>query len=108
MFFIIDTDDTSRMTSRSMARRFAVPSTCCRTPSRGPGSVTLAEVTSAVAPGAARLGDVEALRRVKPDAAAAFRSGMSGVRWPLLFFAVCARIHLEGLSPAEALASVIG
>ena len=57
---------------------------------------------------AARLGDVEALRRVKPDAAAAFRSVTSGVRWPLLFFAVWSRIHLEGASPSEALASVAG
>ena len=57
---------------------------------------------------AARLGQVEAVRRVKPDAAAAFTSAGEGVRWPLLFFAVWSRIHLEGASPAEALASVVG
>jgi asparagine synthase (glutamine-hydrolysing) len=57
---------------------------------------------------AKRLGGVEALRRVKPDAAAAFTAGEAGVRWPLLFFAVWSRIHLEGASPAEALASVVG
>ena len=57
---------------------------------------------------AARLGQVEAVRRVKPDAAAAFTSAGEGVRWPLLFFAVWSRIPLEGASPAEALASVVG
>jgi asparagine synthase (glutamine-hydrolysing) len=57
---------------------------------------------------AARLGQVEAVRRVKPDAAAAFTSAGEGVRWPLLFFAVWSRIHLEGASPAEALESVMG
>jgi asparagine synthase (glutamine-hydrolysing) len=57
---------------------------------------------------AARLGDVEAVRRVKPDAAAAFTAGAAGVRWPLLFFALWSRIHLEGANPAEALQSVVG
>jgi asparagine synthase (glutamine-hydrolysing) len=57
---------------------------------------------------AARIGQVEAVRRVKPDAAAAFTGAGEGVRWPLLFFAVWSRIHLEGASPAEALASVVG
>ena len=57
---------------------------------------------------AARLGDVEAVRRVQPDAAQAFTAGASGVRWPLLFFALWSRIHLEGATPAEALASVVG
>ncbi|HEX2817235.1 MAG TPA: asparagine synthase-related protein, partial [Phenylobacterium sp.] len=57
---------------------------------------------------AARLGQVEAVRRVKPDAAQAFTGAAEGVRWPLLFFAVWSRIHLEGASPAEALASVVG
>ena len=57
---------------------------------------------------AARIGRIEAVRRVKPDASAAFGSGGDGVRWPLLFFAVWSRIHLEGASPAEALASVVG
>ena len=57
---------------------------------------------------AARLGHVEAVRRVKPDAAAAFTAGGDGVRWPLLFFAVWSRIHLDRASPTEALASVVG
>jgi asparagine synthase (glutamine-hydrolysing) len=57
---------------------------------------------------AARLGDVEAIRRVKPDAAAVFTSAGEGVRWPLLFFAIWSRIHLEGAGPAEALESVVG
>ncbi|MGZ6018090.1 MAG: asparagine synthetase B family protein, partial [Phenylobacterium sp.] len=57
---------------------------------------------------AARLSGIEAVRRVRPDAAAAFKAGESGVRWPLLFFALWSRIHLEGASPAEALASVAG
>ena len=57
---------------------------------------------------AARLADVEAVRRVQPDAAAAFEAGEAGVRWPLLFFALWSRIHLDGASPAEALESVVG
>jgi asparagine synthase (glutamine-hydrolysing) len=57
---------------------------------------------------AARLGQVEAVRHIKPDAAAAFTAGAPGVRWPLLFFALWSRIHLEGASPSEALASVVG
>ncbi len=57
---------------------------------------------------AARLGDIAAVRLAKPDAAEAFIAGASGVRWPLLFFALWSRIHLEGASPAEALASVVG
>ena len=57
---------------------------------------------------ARRLGDIEALRRVRPDAAAAFTAGAEGVRWPLLFFALWSRIHLEGASPTEALESVVG
>jgi asparagine synthase (glutamine-hydrolysing) len=57
---------------------------------------------------ATRLGGVEALRRIKPDAAAAFTAGTDGVRWPLFFFALWSRIHLEGASPADALASVVG
>ena len=54
---------------------------------------------------AARIGKVEAVRRIAPDPAAAFGSGD---RWPLLFFAVWSLIHLEGAAPAEALASVAG
>jgi asparagine synthase (glutamine-hydrolysing) len=57
---------------------------------------------------AARIGQVEVVRRLKPDAAAAFTTAGEGVRWPLLFFAVWSRIHLEGASPTEALASVVG
>jgi len=57
---------------------------------------------------AQRLGQVEALRRIQPDASAAFTAGAEGVRWPLLFFALWCRIHLEGASSAEALESVVG
>lgn len=57
---------------------------------------------------AARLGQIDAVRQVQPDAAEAFRAGADGVRWPLLFFALWSRIHLEGCSPAEALESVVG
>jgi asparagine synthase (glutamine-hydrolysing) len=57
---------------------------------------------------AKRLGGVEAVRRVQPDAAAAFTAGGEGVRWPLLFLAVWSRIHLEGATPGEALESVAG
>jgi asparagine synthase (glutamine-hydrolysing) len=57
---------------------------------------------------AARIGEVEAVRRIAPDAAAAFRAETSGQRWPLLFFAVWSLIHLQGAAPAEALAAVVG
>ena len=57
---------------------------------------------------AARLETVEAIRRLWPEAAAAFRAGGDGVRWPLLFFAVWALIHLQGASPQEALTAVAG
>jgi asparagine synthase (glutamine-hydrolysing) len=57
---------------------------------------------------ARRLGDIEAVRRANPDAAAAFTAGGEGVRWPLLFLALWSRIHLEGASPSEALESVVG
>jgi asparagine synthase (glutamine-hydrolysing) len=57
---------------------------------------------------AARIGQVEAMRRVAPDAAAAFTAGAPGQRWPLLFFAVWALIHLDGASPEDALAAVAG
>ena len=57
---------------------------------------------------AARIGDVEAVRKARPDAAAAFIAGADGVRWPLLFLALWSRIHLEGAQPAEALESVVG
>jgi asparagine synthase (glutamine-hydrolysing) len=57
---------------------------------------------------AQRLGDVAALRAIRPEAAAEFRAGGDGVRWPLLFFAVWSLIHLEGASRSEALAAVAG
>jgi asparagine synthase (glutamine-hydrolysing) len=57
---------------------------------------------------AARIGQIDAVRRVQPQAAEAFAAGGDGVRWPLLFFALWSRIHLEGCSPAEALESVVG
>jgi asparagine synthase (glutamine-hydrolysing) len=57
---------------------------------------------------APRLAQVEAVRRVKPDAQAAFTAGGDGVRWPLLFFALWSRIHLEGASTTEALESLVG
>ncbi len=57
---------------------------------------------------ARRLGEIEAVRRVRPDAAAAFIAGAEGVRWPLLFLALWSRIHLDGATPSEALESVVG
>jgi asparagine synthase (glutamine-hydrolysing) len=57
---------------------------------------------------ASRLHAVEALRHIRPTATAEFRVGGEGVRWPLLFFAVWALIHLEGASPKDALAAVVG
>ena len=57
---------------------------------------------------AARLPDIAALRRLRPDAAAEFRAGGAGVRWPILFFALWSLIHLEQASPREALIAVIG
>jgi asparagine synthase (glutamine-hydrolysing) len=57
---------------------------------------------------ASRLGQVEAVRRIRPDAAEAFRAGAPGTRWPLLFFAVWSLIHLEGAAPDEALRAVAG
>ncbi len=57
---------------------------------------------------ARRLTDIAALRNIRPDVADRFRAGGEGVRWPLLFFAVWSRIHLEGASPAEALATILG
>ena len=57
---------------------------------------------------AKRLGDVEAIRRIRPDASDTFLKAGDGIRWPLLFYAVWSRIHAEGASPDEALASVVG
>ena len=52
------------------------------------------------------------INRVDPSAAqisaAEFRAGGDGVRWPMLFFALWALIHLQGASPAEALEAVAG
>lgn len=57
---------------------------------------------------AARIGQVDAVRRVLGrDAGAAFTTETPG-RWPLLFFAIWSLIHLEGAAPADALASVAG
>ncbi|MBS0360570.1 MAG: asparagine synthase (glutamine-hydrolyzing) [Proteobacteria bacterium] len=53
---------------------------------------------------AVRIGQVEAVRKLAPDAAA-FPEGR---RWPLLFLALWARIHLEGAKPDEAMASLVG
>jgi asparagine synthase (glutamine-hydrolysing) len=57
---------------------------------------------------AARIGEVEAVRRIAPNAAAAFKAETSSQRWPLLFFAVWSLIHLQGAEPTEALAAVVG
>lgn len=57
---------------------------------------------------ARNLGEVEAVRQVRPDAAAIMRDGEAADRWPLLFFALWARIHLEGASPDDALVSLLG
>lgn len=58
---------------------------------------------------AARIGKVEAVRRVldAETAVGAFTTP-GAARWPLLFFAVWSLIHLEGASPTEALAAVAG
>jgi asparagine synthase (glutamine-hydrolysing) len=55
---------------------------------------------------AANLGKVEAVRRLVPDAAG--RMGQAGGRWPLVFFAVWALIHLEGAQPDDALRTLLG
>jgi asparagine synthase (glutamine-hydrolysing) len=57
---------------------------------------------------ASRIGKIDAIRQVQPQAAEAFKAGGDGVRWPLLFFALWSRIHLDGASPAAALESVVG
>jgi asparagine synthase (glutamine-hydrolysing) len=56
---------------------------------------------------AERIGRLAPVRRVVGDTAAA-RMQAGGQRWPLLFFAVWALIHLEGASPADALSAVAG
>ena len=55
---------------------------------------------------ARRLTRASTVRTLVPDAADRFRAGEPGTRWPLLFFAIWALIHLEGASPEEALAQV--
>jgi asparagine synthetase B (glutamine-hydrolysing) len=57
---------------------------------------------------AARIGQVEAVRRIRPDAAAAFADAASAERWPLLFYGLWSLIHLEGAAPQEALTQVVG
>jgi asparagine synthase (glutamine-hydrolysing) len=59
---------------------------------------------------AARIGRIAAVRALRePDAVQrAFADEAAGQRWPLLFFAVWSLIHLEGASPDEALAAVVG
>lgn len=54
------------------------------------------------------LAGIEAVRQVRsPDQIrAAFEGPAGGQRWPLLFFGVWSLIHLEGASPADALAAV--
>jgi asparagine synthase (glutamine-hydrolysing) len=59
---------------------------------------------------AARIGKVEAVRKVMEPAAAeaVFKSGAAGQRWPLLFYAVWSLIHLEGADRHAALNAVVG
>jgi asparagine synthase (glutamine-hydrolysing) len=59
---------------------------------------------------AARIGKVEAVRKVMEPAAAArvFTSDAAGQRWPLLFYAVWSLIHLEGADRQTALNAVVG
>ena len=56
---------------------------------------------------ARRIVKVDAVRRIVGDEAGA-RMRVQGERWPLLFFALWALIHLEGAGPSEALAAVAG
>ena len=55
---------------------------------------------------AANLGKVEAIHRLLGDEAAARMKTPGAGRWPLLFFAVWAQIHLEGATPKDALAAI--
>jgi asparagine synthase (glutamine-hydrolysing) len=57
---------------------------------------------------AARIGAVAAVRRLLGDEGAARMRTPGAGRWPLLFFAVWALIHLEGAAPSDALAAVVG
>ncbi len=55
---------------------------------------------------AERIGKVDAVQRLLGDEAAARMRTPGPGRWPLLFFAVWALIHLEGVAPGDALAAV--
>jgi len=55
---------------------------------------------------AARIGKVEAVRRLLGDEASARMRTLGAGRWPPLFFAVWALIHLEGAEPKDALATI--
>jgi asparagine synthase (glutamine-hydrolysing) len=57
---------------------------------------------------AGRIGKVAAVRRLLGDTAPARMRETGAQRWPLLFFAVWALIHLEGAQPDEALTNIVG
>jgi asparagine synthase (glutamine-hydrolysing) len=59
---------------------------------------------------AARIGKIDAVRKVMEPAAAEaiFKAGAAGQRWPLLFYAVWSLIHLEGADRHAALNAVVG
>ncbi|MFN3511504.1 MAG: asparagine synthase (glutamine-hydrolyzing) [Phenylobacterium sp.] len=58
---------------------------------------------------AERVARIEAVRRVRsPEAVRAAFASEGGERWPLLFFAIWALIHLDGASPHEALTAAAG
>jgi asparagine synthase (glutamine-hydrolysing) len=58
---------------------------------------------------AQRVAKVAAVRQVRsPEAIAAAFASDAGTRWPLLFFAIWALIHVEGADPQAALAAVAG
>ena len=58
---------------------------------------------------AARIGKIEAVRRVRtPDVVRSTFEAGGAERWPLLFFAVWSLIHLEGAAPDDALRQVVG
>ena len=55
---------------------------------------------------AERIGQVEAVRRLLGDDAKPRMLTPGAGRWPLLFFAVWALIHLENATPGEAMAAI--
>jgi asparagine synthase (glutamine-hydrolysing) len=57
-----------------------------------------------------RIAGFEAVRRVRSaeQVKAVFANDGAAGRWPLLFFAVWSKIHLEGASPAAALEAAVG